>query len=238
MRNILGFKPQLIPTLFAVPALILLISLSIWQFQRLHWKQDLIKTIKTQSTIAPIELQKDINSTEMLYRNVIIKGNFKHNEEIHIYGGSRKFKGEVGYYILTPMHLTDGRIIIVNRGWVPKQLKESSSRPETLIKGPIEITGALMKSEEKGSYIHDNQLEYNLWFYVNLMEIKNFLNIPDDIFINNFYLLAKENNDSNILPYGRNLEPNIRNHHLEYALTWLFSAISLVVIYIMYHRKK
>lgn len=235
MRNKLGFK--LIPTLFVIPTFILLLSLSFWQFQRLHWKQEIIAQIKHRSQMDAIDLPLHIELSEMLYRKVIVTGELLHDREIHIYGGSRKFKGEVGYYILTPMQLLDGKIIIVNRGWVPDKLKDSLTRPETLVKGIIEVEGAIMKDEEKGLYIHDNQPDRNLWFYVNLNEIQTFLKILPENFFENFYILAKAGDNPNIIPYGRDLEPSIRNHHLGYALTWLFCAISLLVIYLIHHRK-
>ena len=89
-----------------------------------------------------------------------------------------------------------------------------------------------MQSEERPLYVHDNQPDNNLWFYIDLSQIKSVLNEP----IEGFYILAKE--IPNASPRGKNLEPNIRNHHLGYALTWLFSAIILLVIYIMYHQKQ
>lgn len=231
MYKILGFRPKLIPTLFTIPALILLLSLSFWQFQRLQWKQGLIKDITQQSQIPAIALPEHVNIESMLYRKVTAKGNFIHDQEIHLYGGSVKFKGQNGYYILTPFHLDNDQIVIVNRGWVPEKLKDRNNRPETLINHQVEITGAIMKNEEKGIYVHDNQPEQNLWFYINLKEIGSFTKLP----INNYYIL--EEYKENSLPIGRDVTPNIRNNHLGYALTWLFSAISLMVIYIIYHRK-
>ena len=87
-----------------------------------------------------------------------------------------------------------------------------------------------MQSEKKPLYVHDNQMSRNLWFYVDLAQMQDWLNAP----IENFYILAKD--VPNMTPRGRDLEPNLRNHHLGYALTWLFSAIILLVIYVIYHR--
>ena len=228
---ILGFRPKLIPTLFTIPALILLLSLSIWQFQRLQWKQGIIDKINQQSQVAAIELPKAVDLPEMLYRKVSLKGKFLHEHEMHMYGGSRKFKGEVGYYILTPMLLKDNRVIIVNRGWVSEKMKDKATRPKSQIKGEVEISGSIMKTEDKSLYIHDNQLEKNLWFYINLDEMRSFIKLP----IENFYILAKD--DPNSMLRGQDLSVNLHNRHLGYALTWLFSAIALMLIYVIYHRK-
>ena len=230
IKKTLRFKPRLIPTLFTIPALILLLVLSFWQFQRLHWKQGLIDEIKQQSQLAVIGLPEQVELTSMLYRKVKLKGEFNHAQEIHIYGGSRQFKGGVGYYIFTPMRIENNKIIMINRGWVPEKLKDPATRPESLLKGQVEVEGAIMQSEKKPLYVHDNQMSRNLWFYVDLAQMQDWLNAP----IENFYILAKD--VPNMTPRGRDLEPNLRNHHLGYALTWLFSAIILLVIYVIYHR--
>lgn len=224
----LGFKVRVIPTILTIPALILLLGLSMWQFQRLQWKQGIINNITEQSQIAPIDLPE--NMEDMTYRKVILKGEFLNEDEIHMYGGSRQFKGAPGYYIITPMRLVDNRIVLVNRGWVPEKIKSAQKRPETILTGEVEIVGSIMPAETKTLYIHDNQPNRNLWFYVNLNEIRNFLKLP----IGDFYVLAKDIPD--VLPRGRDLNASLRNNHLGYALTWLFSAIALMVIYILYHR--
>ncbi len=226
------FKPKLIPTIFTIPALILLLSLSYWQFERLHWKNNLIEEITKQTQLPAIDLPENIDLSEMLYRKVKLQGEFIHDQEMHMYGGARQFKGENGYYILTPIKLSNNKIIIINRGWVNEKQKEAKTRPETLTEGMVEVEGSIMKSEEKPLYVHDNQPNRNLWFYVDLNEMKNFLKEP----VEKFYIMAKEIPGTS--PRGRNLEPNIRNHHLGYALTWLFSAISLMVIYVIYHKKR
>jgi len=225
----LGFKPKLLPTIFTIPALILLLGLSTWQFQRLHWKQGIIDKITEQSQLAPVDLPQ--KTDDIFYRSVILKGELLHEHELHMYGGNRRFEKSPDYYILTPMRLTDNRIVLVNRGWVPEKIKDANKRPETLVKGEVELVGSVMPVESKTLYIHDNQPNRNLWFYINMDEIKSFLNLP---IISDFYILAKE--EPNSLPHGRNLKPNLRNNHLGYALTWLFSAIALMVIYVLYHR--
>lgn len=227
MRNI-----KLIPTLITIPAVILLLYLSYWQFQRLIWKENLIAQINQQIQLPVIELPNKIDIDDMLYRKVKVDGKFLHEHEVHVYAGNTKLKGGNGYYILTPLVLDDNRIVIVNRGWVPENLKNGNTRPETLINNKSKIIGAIMKTEEKGLYTHDNQPKRNIWFYINLPEIANHTNLT----IEPFYILAQE--EENSVLKGQNIKPNLLNNHLGYALTWLSAAISLVVIYVLYHRKK
>ena len=48
-----GFRPQLWPTLFAVPIVLLCLGLGIWQIQRLHWKEGLIAAAAVAAVAAP-----------------------------------------------------------------------------------------------------------------------------------------------------------------------------------------
>ena len=54
---------------------------------------------------------------------------------------SRPFRGQSGYYLYTPLELDDGRYLFVNRGFVPYDRKETSTRPESLVAGEQQITG-------------------------------------------------------------------------------------------------
>jgi len=226
-----NLRPKLIPTLITVPALILLFSLSFWQFSRLVWKNNLIKEIDYQIQQPVIYLPDEIDAKTYSYRKVKVEGKFLHDHEMYLYGGSIEFKGKNGYYVITPLQTRNNKIILVNRGWVPEELKDPTKRLETLTPQLTEVRGSIMIDGEKGLYVHDNQPDKNLWFYINLEEMQSYLKLP----IEKFYILAEY--EKNTLPIGRNVTPNIRNSHLGYALTWLFAAISLIVIYIIYHRQ-
>ncbi len=223
-------KPKLWPTVFTIPALLLLFSLSIWQFKRMAWKENLIAQVNEQGKLPAIDLPSVVVLEKMIYRKVKIRGKFIHEKELHLYGGSRQFKGKNGYFILTPLETIDNKIILINRGWVVETKKNSHTRPETLVTGEVEVEGAIMKSETRPLYVHDNQPDKNIWFFINLAEIKQYLNLP----IDDFYIMAKDT--PNESPRGKDLNPKMHNNHLTYALTWLFSAIILIIIYIRFHQ--
>jgi surfeit locus 1 family protein len=231
MKKFFSFKPKLIPTLFTIPALIILLGLSVWQFKRLAWKEALIDEIKTKIEMPVINLPKEVNLDDMHYRKIKAQGEFMHNYEMYVYGGTTKPQNEHFYYVLTPFLTDEGKIIIVNRGWVPEKIKKPESREDGLVQGRVEVVGAVLHKEEKGLYTHDNQPDKNIWFYINLDEMQKYVGKP----VEKFYILAQ--NDFGEFPKGRKVNPNIYNNHLGYALTWLFSAISLLVIYVLYHKR-
>ena len=38
------------------------------------------------------------------------------------------------------------------------------------------------------------------------------------------------------LPFGANREIYVRNEHLQYAITWYLLALTLIVVYVLWHR--
>ncbi|MFY9589774.1 SURF1 family cytochrome oxidase biogenesis protein [Rickettsia endosymbiont of Halotydeus destructor] len=100
-----------------------------------------------------------------------------------------------------------------------------------------EIIGVTMPSEKIRSYIPDNDIKNNVWLTLDLKAATKIL----DLELQNFYIIQEGKDISNLdilLPLSINHLANIRNDHLEYALTWFGLAISLIVIYIIYSRAR
>lgn len=230
-----SFRPTLIPTLFTIPALILLVTLGSWQLHRLAWKNDLIEHIKLAIQQPAKPLPAGLSSAEgMRYHRVLVEGEFQHDKEIFLYGGTREYQGEQGYEILTPLKTTDGRVVLIDRGWVPIQKKLAENRPETLVKGTVTIEGFVMEGEQPKLFTPPNQPKKNAWFWIDMKGAADYTGFP----LSNYYVLAAAGKDAKQLPLGRDLNINIRNDHLQYAITWYSAALALLVIYILYHRKK
>ena len=49
---------------------------------------------------------------------------------------SRHGRAQSGFYVYTPLELADGRIVFVNRGFVPYDRKDPATRAEGQVGGP------------------------------------------------------------------------------------------------------
>lgn len=225
-------KLPLIPTLFTIPALIVLLCLGSWQVKRLMWKNNLVAEISERSALQPLELPgSKIDIDSLRYRRVIATGHFLHDKEIHVFTGAREMRGEAGYNIVTPLENKDGTVVLVDRGWVPADKKDSANRPETLLKGEISILGMLQDGEKKGMFTPQNDLARNLWFWIDIPAIAGFTGKP----LENVYVRAIEDKDiSNPLPIPGKATVEIRNDHLQYAIIWYSFAVILSVVYTIY----
>lgn len=231
------FKPTLIPTLFTIPALIVLLSLGTWQLQRMQWKIDRIAEVNYKSSKEAVDFPVVIDDFESLeYRRFKVKGEFLHDKEAHLFTGPRVHRGKSGYDILTPLKMSDGRIVIVDRGWVPTSLKNAEKRADSLIQGVVEVEGMLHRGESKGRFTPDNNVEDNLWFWIDISALSSYVESPlQDLYIR---VLKNEGGVANpVVPVAGEAVIKHKNDHLQYAITWYGLAIVLLVIYVLYHRK-
>ncbi len=143
-----SFKPKLWPSVFTSIMLICMVSLGIWQVQRLEWKLGLIAQIEERAFMEPAALPRGITDLDALeYQSVGITGTFLNDREMTRYSVGPN--GEPGYDLYTPFALDGGGTIIINRGWVPEVLKNQSERPQTLETKRVTVNGLLRKTRRK-----------------------------------------------------------------------------------------
>lgn len=228
-----NFKPQLWPTIMTVPILILLLYLGNWQVERLEWKLGLIKQIETRAFMDPMRLPSEkINLDDLEYFSVQITGLFNNNQEMTLYSVGPN--GEAGYDLYTPFTTNDGKIIIVNRGWVPERIKDQVSRLETIKNVEHTVTGLLRKPSIKLWYGPENEPQNNNWFYGDLDSMARTYNLGA---VYPMYLYAAVDDHDPVFPVAGRTEFNIVNNHLDYAMTWYGLAIVLLVIYVIFCRQ-
>lgn len=147
------------PAVATCVAAAILLSLGVWQLHRLAWKEGLIAAIETRANAAPQPLPPvaewpQLRPEDYEYRHVTATGTFEHGEETLVFRASGGTAGkQPGYHVLTPLRLKSGGYVIVNRGFVPLDRKDQSSRLAGLIQGETEVTG-LMREPEARNFFH------------------------------------------------------------------------------------
>ena len=143
-----GFRPQFWPTVFAVPIVLLCLGLGAWQIQRLHWKEGLIaeRAAAVAAPAIPVP-QDDAVAPAMEFRRVTDNGVFLNDKEIFL--GATSEGGVNGYHILTPLREADGRIVFVNRGFIPAELRDRAKRQASEPTGAVRIEGLLRLPPER-----------------------------------------------------------------------------------------
>jgi surfeit locus 1 family protein len=233
MLSTLRFRPTLWPTLFSVPAFILMIGLCVWQVQRLYWKEGLIAEREARVTAEAIALPPvGVDPASLEFRRVRLEGSFRHDRELYL--GARSLNGNPGYHVLTPFALTDGGAVLVDRGWVPVERKTPDRRAEGQVAGQQVVEGIVRLPPGKAWMQPDNEPGNNMWFYVDLpaMATAAGTEVRTDLYVD-----AGPAENPGRYPVGGQTRVEMPNDHLQYALTWGLLAAALAVIYVLYHLK-
>jgi surfeit locus 1 family protein len=146
------------PAVATCLATALLVSLGMWQLHRLAWKEGLIAEIEARANVAPQPLPPiadwpKLRPENYEYRHIAATGTFEHDKEALVFRPSGGPAGkEPGYHVLTPLRLTSGGYVIVNRGFVPLDHKERSSRLAGQIQGETGVTGLMRQPEARNLF--------------------------------------------------------------------------------------
>jgi len=202
-------------------------SLSIWQVKRLNWKEDLISNIEKAYNSDSINiniLTGDLRNFK--FKNVYLEGIFINEKSMFL--GPRVNKDQVGYHLISPFLLKDGRYILTNRGWLKEIIKIKEQKKEYLIKG------ILKESDIKNVFTPKNNMEKNLWFYISTKQMSEFSEIK---LVDNIFVDLIESNPSDKLTIINSSIPKIVNNHLQYAITWAILGLLFLVMNYIYSKR-
>ena len=223
-------------TVFAIPSLLILVGLGVWQLQRLEWKENLIADRMERMTAPAVELRAvpDAGWRAFELRAVRTRGFYLHEKSLEI--TSRTLNGRPGVHVITPLVLSDGSgIVLVNRGWAPppRELNPAEFRRPG---GVVLVEGFLRAGAKTSAWVPDNEPGTDVGFYAEAPA------------------MAKARGLGHAKPYVVELAPapaagdgypipgqtitSVRNNHLQYAVTWFGLAATLVVIYVIFQVRR
>ena len=229
------FRPMLWPTVCAIPALAILILLGNWQMDRLTWKEGLLSQIEQglSAEPAPLPAQTDwatLDDETLRYTTASVTGTFDHTKEAHIYIAS--IEGEPGYHVITPLHLTSGGWVLVDRGFVPISRKAPQTRPTGQVAGEVMIEGILVVPEEANSFTPEPDLAKNIWYHRPVDRLAAQAGVSP---VFPLLLDAGDMPNPGGLPVGGQTRLELKNPHLGYAMTWYGLAATLVGVWLAFH---
>jgi surfeit locus 1 family protein len=235
------FKPSFWPTVFSVPAFLVMFGLGAWQLQRMEWKNDLIARLQSRMTMAPLDVAgvaADPKAAE--YRKVRLTGAFLHDKEMHLL--ARSLNRNVGLQIVTPLRLESGEVVLFNRGWIPERLKDPARRAAGQVAGVITVEGVVRLSEAglQNWFVPENKPERNVWLTMDVATMRRTAGLPESPSLkpDQWFVAADAAANPGGFPIGGQTRVNLPNDHLQYSITWFLLALSLVGVYIAYHWRR
>jgi surfeit locus 1 family protein len=213
-----------------------LVALGSWQLERKAWKEGLIDSLDRRLAAAPVDLppaaswpQLDQAADE--FRRVKVRAAFLPGQEALVYTSGSALRSDVsgpGYWVFAPARVPDGSVVVVNRGFVPEGRQDPATRPGGQPSEPIEVIGVL-RWPEAGSWLTPRpDLAKSLWFQRDAQAIATAKgwNAAEPFFVDQEAPVPPGG-----LPAPGSLRANLRNEHLQYALTWYGLAGVLVVMF-------
>jgi len=223
-------------TLVTLAGLAVLIGLGMWQLQRLEWKEGLIARIEARTERKPISLERAIELSKtrgnLSYLPLHVEGRFHHKRERYLY--SISLDGQPGWHVITPLETVDGIMVLVDRGFVPDNLREPQTRRQGQLQEVVTVTGLIRTPEAPSLFIPDNDPKANQWFSRDLGAMTRSMFPGGTVQVAPFFLEAAESDVPGGWPKGGQTRLKITNNHLQYALTWFSLAVCLAAIYGVY----
>lgn len=226
------------PGLLSLLALSVLLALGTWQVYRMQWKETLIEDVSERLTADPSSLPastswSDLDPDTYQYTRVKITGVFQHAHQQESYmvvsnpiGG---LYGGQGHWIMTPFELKSGKLVWVNRGFVPNALSENDI--ETGFLEEITLTG-LMRRPESASFAtpgNSEGFDGNIWFVRNPAAMTAEAKL-DDSNVAPFFIDLDADEDV-LLPQSGETRVQFENRHFGYVLTWYGIALTLLGVF-------
>ncbi len=211
--------------LFVILFITLFCALGTWQLYRLQWKTALISEITFGLDSTPVKYSNTIKKN---YQRVVSEGTFNFEDQIYLY--SLNESGKPGYDVITPYKTLKNENVLVNRGWINKNLKGNSEI--NLKEDKVKITGLLREIYEANIFKPNNDIKNNIWFTLDANDLKD---LTGKQFSNYMIFLEKPKNK---VPIPKKVSVDVPNNHLKYAITWYSIAISILFYYLYFRRKK
>jgi surfeit locus 1 family protein len=214
----------ILPISFGLIGIVILVSLGNWQVQRLAWKQEILAEIDGRIAAAPIEIPTDVSEEDDRFLSVRGEGRIL-DEELHVLASSKQ-TGAI-YRVISPFEMSDGRRIMVDRGWIKPDQKDTAR--EAMI---AEIEGNLHWPQEIDSYTPENDVAGNIWFARDVPQMAEALNAAPILVV----LSKTSETDPAVTPMPVT-SAGIPNDHLNYAVTWYGLALVWLVMTLYYLRR-
>ena len=125
------FSPHWWLMLFVSLSVALLTArLGVWQLDRARHKEQAHAKVQAQGQLPPLKTQDFLVlpvTTEGLERRVDLQGEWMPQWTVFL--ENRTMQGRPGFWVLTPLQLYPNRVVLVQRGWMARDLVQSDKLP-------------------------------------------------------------------------------------------------------------
>lgn len=238
------FTPPWWSVVVLLAFLVLFVGAGLWQIERAQAKQVMLAQQQAASKSQPRPLGealdvRDGTRVQWLYRDAYVAtGRFDAAHQILL--DNQVFDGQVGYRVWTPLVLTDGRRVLVDRGWVAMGPggRDDPPSPEAP-GGTVTVRGLLRDLPKPGIRLGERPVcEGGGWPRVlNYPKIDTVRCLYDAPVVDGLLLLE----EGDPRGFARDWETNVGMppiRHYGYAVQWFAMAVAIMVIFLVVNMKR
>lgn len=241
-RRASAFRLLAAPLAATLVALAVLLSLGFWQLDRKAWKEELLRRIETRAHAAPTDIAAEStwpawNASEDEYRRVRLAGRFESDKLVALNGLAelRERQATQGFYLFVPLKRPDGTTILVNRGFVPTELRAEAEAALKAAPPDGTVTGLVRAPETRSAFQPENEPAKESWWVRSVADMAKARGLGR---VAPFYVDADATPNPGGWPRGGQTQLVLRNTHLQYAITWFGLAATLIAVFLAFARAR
>ncbi len=221
--------------LLVVGAIIAMINLGFWQLRRLDERRDFNAVVEARYDAPPVPLDglltAGVDEDDVEWRPVEASGTYLPDETILVVNRSQN--GRAGQNVVVPLRLDDGRILLVNRGFVPLAEPTIPAVPAD----EVDVTGRLRPAEQRRLGQLSDPADGEL-FEVQRVDIERLApQLPGDVVPMYVDLIASSPAERGPFPEPV-LAPDLsEGSHLSYAVQWFIFAVAVAAGWVLAVRR-
>ncbi len=221
--------------LLVIAAIVTMINLGLWQLRRLDQRQAFNALIEERYDAPPAPLDDlltpGVDPSDVEWRPVTTAGTYLTDELLLV--ANRSQGGRAGLNVVVPLRLDDGRILLVNRGFIP--LTEQTPPEVPAIE--IELTGRLRQSQERRLGQLSDAAEGDLEIAQRIDIERLAPQLPGDVLP--MYVDLIESNPPEVggLPEPVAAPVLTEANHLSYAVQWFIFSIAVAIGWVLAVRR-
>lgn len=214
--------------LLVVAVIVAMVNLGFWQLRRLDERQAFNERVRERIDMAPLPLVDVLGPADdpaaVEWRSVEATGTYLGDEQVAIVNRSQG--GRAGQHVATPLELADGRLLIVDRGFVPLGADAPAPPP-----GEITVVGRLHPSQERRrGQLSDPEGERAEFQRIDLDRLAAQLPAP---VVPAYVDLVSSDPSQGPSPVPTELPELSEGPHLSYAVQWFIFAVCVAAGWVL-----
>ena len=216
------------------------VGLGVWQLQRRVEKHALIAALTERLAAAPESLPSPAQWSALTpasdeFRRVSLVATYTAGPDAMAYSSGSAVREDIsgpGTWAFMPARLASGETVVINTGFVQNTMQDRSQQDRAvaqLVTGaPAMLTGYIRFPETAGMLTPAENIGKRLWFTRDHLAMARLLGWGE---VAPFYVDLERPVPPNGIPKPGPLAVNLKDDHLQYAVTWFVLAAAVAIAF-------